>query len=550
MQTRFSFLLAFAALFLFSSCSKSNKVGRYIPKSASFVVHINGASVTSKLPWEEVKQNQLFQEIYSDTAMDAVIKAALDNPENTGIDVKNDLMFFIQKDSIGGYAVLQGVVKDADKFKAFYTTATKGTVVSGKDGMNSLSNDKMIATWNKDRFSVLFDVPELNDLNRNRMAMPGMDSSAPAPTPIIKRDLHASSDMIFNLEEKNSLGKEDKFGELVNTKGDIHFWMNITEITSNTPGMAALSMMNLSKLYEGSLFTGTATFEEGKINVDMKSYAGKEMTDLFKKYEGSKISGDMVKRIPSKDVAVLFAMNFKPEGLKEFIKLAGMEGFANMGAGYLGFTLDDFVKANKGDIVLSVSDIAKDTLGKQEANILFSASINDKASFGKLIEAGKKMGKGRFSDSTPPPVFYNTTDNYFAIGNKQSTVDSYIKTAGTNADLFDKISGSPVGAFINFQYIMRAMTPSGSDSLKTAVHNASVQMWDNMIVKGGEFKDGGIIQHMEVNLVDKKVNSLKQLNSYMGVLGMIQKKKKELQKSGMSENALPADSSVVVLPSH
>jgi len=49
-----------------------------------------------------------------------------------------------------------------------------------------------------------------------------------------------------------------------------------------------------------------------------------------------------------------------------------------------------------------------------------------------------------------------------------------------------------------------------------------------MFIQGGEFKDGGISQKIEINLVDKKVNSLKQLNNYFGVLGAIDKKNKRM----------------------
>lgn len=113
----------------------------------------------------------------------------------------------------------------------------------------------------------------------------------------------------------------------------------------------------------------------------------------LEKYEGKNISNEMIKRIPSKDIAVLVAMNFQPGGLKEFIRIMGLEGFANMGAGFLGFTIDDFIKAIKGDILLSVSEITRDTFGKPFPVILFSSSIADKASFEKLINAGKRSAK-------------------------------------------------------------------------------------------------------------------------------------------------------------
>ncbi|MEP6711466.1 MAG: DUF4836 family protein [Ferruginibacter sp.] len=526
MQTRFlSFLLiAFTAISIFSSCNKkSNTQGRYIPKTAAVVLQINGASLTSKLPWAEVKQNELFKQMYSDTAVAAYIKAALDNPENTGIDVKNDISFFVQKDSTGGYAAIEGTIKDAAKFKQFNSDVTKTTTETEKDGIHFLTNEKMTASWNKDRFAILMDAPEMNDVNKFRNTY---DSASPAPVPV-KRDLVATAAQLFSLTEDNSLAKDEKFSELVNTKADIHFWLNGEAFNTGTMGMSALSMVNMSKLYEGSIVAGTADFENGKIVADIKSYAGKEMTDIWKKYSGSKVNSDMVKRIPGKDIAVLMALNFKPEGIREFIKLAGLDGFANMGAGFVGFNLDDFIKANKGDIVFSVSDIKKDSLGKPDADVLFSVSIGDKNSFGKLIDAGKKLGGEKMGTALSSKIFYNSNENYFAIGNNKDGIDKYISTAGNNSFPFlDKIYNSPAGAYVNFQYIMTAMKPDATvDTLGYAAYDASLKMWDNLLATGGEMSNGAITQHIEVNLVDKNTNSLKQLNNYLGIMGSIEKKK-------------------------
>ena len=64
MQSRmkYPFLIYIFAVLLFTSCSKTNKEGRYIPSDASFVMHLNGASLNAKLPWEEIKKNELFKE--------------------------------------------------------------------------------------------------------------------------------------------------------------------------------------------------------------------------------------------------------------------------------------------------------------------------------------------------------------------------------------------------------------------------------------------------------------------------------------------------------
>ena len=91
MQIRFKLILAVsvtAILFLSSCGSKTNKEGRYIPANAAFVLHMNGKSLNAKQPWEEIRQSELFKQAYADSAVPVILKSAMDNPENTGIDVK------------------------------------------------------------------------------------------------------------------------------------------------------------------------------------------------------------------------------------------------------------------------------------------------------------------------------------------------------------------------------------------------------------------------------------------------------------------------------
>ncbi len=530
MQTRIMrlLLLSLFAITIFSSCKKTNKLGKQIPASASLVLLINGESLNSKLSWDDIKQNQLFKEMAADTSVSQYVKDAMENPDNTGINIKEDIIFYVQQDSVGGYAVLQGKIKDAAKFKAFYANVTKASVVTGKNAENSLSNDKLIATWNNDRFAIVFDVPDMNYANMKQMPFPGNNFDTIDVTPVMpeirKRDMAFAGNAAFNLDEKSSLSNDEKFTELLNNKGDVHFWMNSERLTGSA-GMGALDMLNMGRLYKGVYVTGTANFVDGKIELDTKTYAGKELTDLFKKYDSKNIDEDLLKRLPAKDVAMVAAMNYPPEGLLALVKLAGMEGFANMGASSLGFTLDDFVKANKGDLLFSVSGLRTDT-GKATADIFFATTIRDKAAFDKLIAAGSKMMATQGSDTVRRGIFHNANNTYFGIGSNQAHVDAFFKNDNNNnsSALPGNFTGNPVAVYVNFQNVLRSMTPRTTDTAKVELHNASLQMWDNMFIRGGNFKDGGILQKVEVNLVDKKVNSLKQLNNYFGVLGSIEKK--------------------------
>lgn len=532
-------LVSLAVIFFMSSCSKkSNTIGRYIPEGAAIVVHVNTASMSEKLPWSEIKQNELFQAIYTDTSLSSYAKAALDNPESTGIDMEKDLVFFMIKDSLGGYVAVQGTVKDAAKFKAYNTAALAGARASEKNGVQYLVHDRTTVTWDKDKFIVLTDAPEMSQMDDVEKMM--KRDSVKVVIPKSTRDGIAAADLLYALKKENSLADDEKFSELLDNKGDLHFWSNTEALYAGNAGLAGLSMLNISKLYQGSFTTGTVEFENGKIDVDMKSYAGKELTELMKKYSGGKISAEMVKRLPAKDVAVLFAMNFKPEGLKEFVKLIGVEGLINMGAAYLGFNVDDFVKANKGDILFAVSDITKDTSGKMTAALLFSASKGDKASFEKLVAAGKKLGSEQ-AGPVPAGFYFNQNDKYFSIGTRKEYIDAFVtKDAVNQFPFFDNISSGPIGGYANLQYIMNSLRNEASrDTLAVVALDASLKMWDNILLSGGDFSKGGINQHVEINLVDKTTNSLKQLNKYAAIIGSVARQKKAQDK--LMEIRLPGD---------
>lgn len=542
-------LAAFSAVLLLASCGgkKTNTQGRYVPKDAVFVIHLNGESLNAKLPWDEVKANNAFKMAYADSTVDAIAKTAMENPENTGVDIKNDLVVFVAKDSAGGYVAFEGKVKDAAKFKSYYSSALKGAAASEKDGVQFLTSGRMSISWDKEKFIMLSDLPEMNRMNELQKR-DIWDTVYTAPAITSTRNTIAAATALYTLKEDNSLAKEERFSRMVNDKGDVHFWMNVESLYKGMPGMEVMAMINLTKLYEDSRYAATGNFENGQIKVDMVSYGGKEISDIYKKYAGNKVSADMAGNLPAKDIAVFFALNFKPEGIKELIKLTGMEGLINMGTAMLGFNMEDFIKANKGDILLSISDFGVDSFGRPEPKVLFSASIGDKASFDKLINAGKKMSKG---DDMGGKIAYNKNDKYFVIGNNKAANDQFISSKGGNKPAFwDRISGGPIAGYVNLQTIMNTFSKEASrDSFGFMSLQASQKFWSDITLSGGDFKDGGIVQHLEINLVDKTTNSLKQLNKYVDALALIEKQKKEYYKT--NDNMLPpavVDSVVAIAP--
>jgi hypothetical protein len=545
MKLRFQYLAIAAATVLFVSCKNSNTQGRYIPADASIAVHINGKSLSEKLPWTEIKNNPLFKDAYADSNVTAAVKKILDNPENSGIDTKGDLMFFVQKDSLGGYVALEGGIKDEAAFKTFCTEMTENGTATEKDGVNYISRFPACVGWTKEKFIYVVNTPELaqmDDLSK-RMTNDSIDVSNHKP-----RDISATCAAVFALEESKTLAKEERFSKVLKEQGDVHVWIN-SEALSKNSAAAAIPMLNFDKLIKGSATAISINFDNGKVTANAHSYAGEEMTKLYKKYSGGNVSEDMLKRMPGKDLVALVAMNFKPEGLREFLKILNLDGFINIGAATLGFTLDDFIKANKGDILFGVSDLklATDTASKSnsedgdmappmpkpEFNFIFAASIGDKDAFNKLIATGKKA-TSTFVNSGALPLAYSNNGTYFALSNSQENADKYMAGANNNADIISKISGEPIAAYLNLQSIIKVVgTQAVKDSSAMVIYNASVKLWDNVLLKGGNFSDGASNQTIEINLMDKTTNSLKQLNQYAFTIGEVMKEKQRKQKEDM-----------------
>ena len=534
---RINTLLALAIVLLLASCNKTNKQGKLVPSDAAFVLHINGQSLNEKLPWDEIKKNELFKKINADTTIPAFAKNVLDNPDNSGVDIRSDLILFAQKDSAGGIVAFEGTLKDAVKFRLFNLDASKGGSESEKDGIHFISKAPGCVGWNKEKFVYLFDAPQMN----KHTATSYTDDTT---VPVKNRDILAACKAIFDLKENNSLGNDEKFTSLMNKNGDAHLWVNTEQIYKGMAGDGELSMLKMDKLYEGNIMTATANFESGKINVDYTTYVGKDLKAIFKKYSGGNIDDDMLKRIPSKNVAVAMALHFKPEGIKELINLTGMEGIVNIGLVFMGFSLDDFIKANKGDISFALTDIRskKDSTvykgmdGKDkvynnmsyEPDFMFAAAIGDKDAFNLLIKAGKRLSKDKM-DNGDSTITYTTSDKYFAIGNSKDNITKYLAGNSNNSpDFISHLSGNPFGGYINLQYIMKAMEMQiTKDSNEKIIYAASLKMWDNIYIKGGQYDDGGINYSFEINMLDKNTNSLKQLNQYLGLVGNIMEEQKK-----------------------
>ncbi len=104
--------------------------------------------------------------------------------------------------------------------------------------------------------------------------------------------------------------------------------------------------------------------------------------------------------------------------------------------------------------------------------------------FDKLIAAGKKAGQGGMAAAIPD-IHFSSNDKYFVIGNNRANVDLFMaKENNGSFDFYDKIKGSPIGGYANFQYIMASLRDEVSkDSLALVALDRRPQLDTSQLVR-------------------------------------------------------------------
>ena len=512
------------------SCSRT-KPGIAVPKDASLAVHINTNSLTAKVTWQEIQQNEWFRKLYADET-DSLSKKLLENPASSGIDIKSDLVFFVKQEGQGGYMAFEGGVLDAAAFETFATKVNKGGKVVKNGDVNVLATSlKSLVAWTNNRFVYIMDVPMPSVSGRLKSSNDGSNE----PFTFHTDSLQKFAVDLFDLPGKNNLMSDERFASLLKETGDIHYWVNAEQYYNSLGGF--LSLLKLNVLFEGNAYGATLNFDNGKITLKSRAYYNKELKDLMKKYAGGKVSAATINRIPSKNVIAVFALKYPPEGLKELIKLIGVDGFVNSFFSGVGYSTDEFVKANKGDILLSVTDfdiksqeltitdpdgnphtIKQD--GMPDAKVLFATSINDKPAFDKLFGILQTKVQ-ELSPEITSKVHFQLNKEWFAASNSPQQVNAFLSGGNNQFSFTNRISGKAFGGYINVQQLLKSTAPSISDSSARAAIDASINMWQDIVMTGGGEEGDAFLGEAEVNLVDKNTNSLKQLNKYLDTISKL-----------------------------
>jgi hypothetical protein len=231
-------------------------------------------------------------------------------------------------------------------------------------------------------------------------------------------------------------------------------------------------------------------------------------------------------------------MNCPPELLKEIFVLAGLDGLVNAGLSQMNYSMDELVQASKGEVVFAVSNFEmKDkthlpgtayayTTKEPDMKFLFAASVNNQTAFEKLIGIVKQQPHDTASTST---MDYKIQNKWFAVSNEAGYSDKFLSGNTNQHGFTDKLAGHPFAAFIDIQKILKSTESTMTSDYEKGTMAASIRLWQNVVMYGGDYKKGKMTYHVDINMVDKNTNSLQQLNNYGTQLYTLNKQHKKAQ---------------------
>ncbi|HET6993351.1 MAG TPA: DUF4836 family protein [Chitinophagaceae bacterium] len=560
------FLILSAALVLLASCgNKGSKSGLMVPKDAAFVLHINTGSLTSKLSWSEIQQTSWFKEIQKDSESgnDSLAKKLLADPSSSGVETKKDFVLFSKKHGGGGYMVFEGFLTSQATYEQTLAEMTKKKpkeIKKSGDFSYMVPDAKSVVVWNKSKFALV-----------SNAKMEGLGSGMPGGLGrnrnLSFEDVKFETDslLVFGQQaltlEGDNLENDSRYADLVNDGRDLHLWVNSGLFNS---GMNMLKekfpMANFDTLLKDNVSAMSISFENGKISAKAKQYFNEQMTKVLAANKPPAISAEMINRIPSSDVVAVFAFNFSPNTIREMLKILNVDILANAFLiKQFDISIDEIVSASNGGVLFAVSDpvMMTDTIrygGKTQvvpkmpsANFLFATSVKDRASFEKAIGILSKLKKERGENDEegthgPMPdkmkipgmpflsgINYKLEKDWFVLTNSTAYTDKFIAGGNSKLPFVDKITGHPMGAYVDLQRIIRFFGSMAKDSSSTEMTQLALNTWENITAMGGDFNGKYSESEFEVNLVDKNTNSLKQLSQFIDKMKEYNEKRKEEQ---------------------
>ncbi len=548
------FSIAVVAAILLTACSRTPEESKHIPKNAGVVIGINSKQIVQKLVTNGITMDKFFSSLQQqDTSSEAA--KAMKDIENSGVDINSNFFASVVfgENKAASYVSLTGSLKDAGKFEDFLKKNVQGVTPTAKGDFTYawLPADEALVGWNKQTVIYLraFDMDELKHKGRNRMmGVPDgdgqdssdegetvpVDSATAIATVLTVADDGATTwipvmDHLFHLKDNETAGSIEAFKTLLKENADATFFVN-PQVIVNAQQLTMLPA-NFKELLDGSFYTASVNFDQGKVVMNGRSYAGKKMAEIYKKYGNIALDMDMLEKYPSNNIDAFVAYGYDMRMLGDIVKSTGTDGIVNMMLGQAQLTMDDILNAFKGQMVFVSSDFSmgkkpnpyfpQDSIEKADSKWVFAMKVGDKAAFEKVMNSPmvkqwlhKEGDQYVMEQAMPGMPALSINDKLVVAASDSALLQSYLSGKGKatlDNEIAGKIKGNPLGAYVNFEKFAQGMPADQLQGPDSALKLQAKNLLKDLRAVSQPFN--GSVQESQVvlNFRNDSENSLAQL---------------------------------------
>ena len=542
-------------VFMTACSNKSLKVAAYIPKDAAMVAVLDVKEMNSQL-----KKGKL--------DLDSLINIAINNEiARYQRVIKDSFTTYIQN-----IETPLGPITKGDKIFLFVQTKTLAdnsvtfsiNMLSEIDDSGDTSSDttgqqmlKHLNIENEKTFTTLYDPMYKRRLSFNdeifiltyffHEVKPVYDTlemtfKMPQEPDIIKES-KAEVAAFFNQSLDQSLASVEQFTDMFSEKADGYLF------TSSNSSVEALkktpfNLPKLEELLKDNYTAATLHFEQGKMRIQSTNYFNPTLSSLLRQYAGPVVNWSLVNDYPEGEINMLALASFQPALIGGILQHLELKSFADNFLSKSGLTLDEALKAFKGEIAVVVSDLSvqepdpmkrKDELtlqrGLPRGKLLVRLPVGEKASYLKLMETGVKNGwlvkKGTTYSSAPEfsalGSFLIADEQNIYITSDSSVYNNYLAAAGKknkflNSTQFQSYNAASTLFYVNIASTIRGLTKADDSYTFHQASSIIASTVKEMTISSDNFDGKSVHNNLELTMQDAKTNSLVSLTKMMSGL--------------------------------
>jgi hypothetical protein len=556
MKKSFAFWLIPVWLVFMTACSnKALKVAAYIPKDAALVAVLDVKEMKAKLKKNRLNIdsiiNSLINRNYASpkiiiTDSSSIITETITVHQATNLNI-DKLILFVQSKTLADNSTTFSIniltnknsSEDAVPDSISKSIMKDFKVEEEKSFSTAYSpNMKFRMSWNDDITLVTYffhEVKPVYDTLEMTFKMPA--------EPNIESESKAEVAAFFNQSLDQSLASVEQFTDMFSEKADGYLF------TSSNSSVEALkktpfNLPKLEELLKDNYTAATLHFEQGKMRIQSTNYFNPTLSSLLRQYAGPVVNWSLVNDYPEGEINMLALASFQPALIGGILQHLELKSFADNFLSKSGLTLDEALKAIKGEIAVVASDLSvqepdpmkrKDELtlqtGLPGGKLLIRLPVGEKASYLKLMETGVKNGwlvkKGTTYSSAPEfsalGSFLIADEQNIYITSDSSVYNNYLAAAGKknkflNSSRFQSYNAASTLFYLNIASTIRGLTKADDSYTFHQATSIIASTVKEITITSDNFDGKSVHNNLEVTMQDAKTNSLVSLTKMMSAL--------------------------------